>query len=235
MENKKVLIVDDEKNIRMTLKKALKGAGYKVKTAINGEDCLEKIEEEDFPVILLDKKLPGIDGLDVLRELNELNYHPKVIMITGYGNVESAVETMKLGAVDFLQKPFKPEEIIQLVDKVFKRISLEKEEKNLKSFSDLISLAKGEINKKNFTEAIKYLKKAISIDSEKPEPFNLMGVIYEIEGKHGEAMKMYRTALSLEPSYKPANENLQRASEMDIKKQGKLKDINLGDEKDDDL
>lgn len=230
MKEKKVLIIDDEKNIRMTLEKSLSGAGYEVETAVNGEDGLQKLKENEYPVILLDMKLPGIDGIEVLKKINALDYTVKVIMITGFGNVETAVETMKLGAVDYLRKPFKPEEIKEVVEDVFNRIQLELTENEASSFEDYLSLAKEEINQRNFDAAIAMLKKATGKKTEKPEPFNLLGVIYELRGNHPEAMKMYRTALSLDPTYKPADENLQRAGNIDFAKKGDLEDVNLGEE-----
>ncbi|MGM0603074.1 MAG: response regulator [Bacillota bacterium] len=226
--NKKILIVDDEKNIRLTLKTALKNAGYEVETAVNGEDGLAKVKEDDFPVILLDMKMPGIDGIQFLQELNNKEIETKVIMITGYGSVETAVETLKLGAIDYLRKPFKPEEIIEIVEDVFKRYELENTEKEVESFEDYIILAKNAINKRNFSKAKEMLQKATSENSEKPEPFNLLGIIYEMQHKQPEAMKMYRAALALDPSYKPANDNIERAGEsmgsVDIDS------MNLGDE-----
>jgi len=235
MKNKKkVMIIDDDKNIRMTLKKALTKGDFKVETAKNGEKALEKLKKKEFPVILLDMKLPGKDGIEVLKEINELDYPCKVIMITGYGSIDSAVETMKLGAVDYLRKPFKPEEITNLVNKVFARFDLEKKENKAESYDDFINMAKSEINKRNFEKAIELLNEATSFNTENPEPFNLLGIIYELKGTQGKAMKMYRTALSLDPTYTPANENLQRASGMDTGKQGNLNELNLGetDEKD---
>ncbi len=226
--NKKVLVVDDEKNIRLTLNKALSNAGYEVGTALNGEDALEKINQDQFPVILLDMKMPGMSGIDLLDKINELDYQTRVIMITGFGNVETAVETMKLGAVDYLRKPFKPEEIIEIVEHVFKRYQLEDNENEVDSFEDILNLAKSEINKRNFNEAIELLKKATSSDTEKPEPFNLMGVIYELKNQQAKAMKMYRAALALDPSYRPASDNLQRAGE--IAGQPDIDDMDLGDE-----
>ncbi len=226
--NKKILVVDDEKNIRLTLEKALSNAGYEVETALNGEDGLEKIKEDEYPVILLDMKMPGMDGLEFLEKVNELKYQTRVVMITGYGNVETAVETMKLGAVDYLRKPFKPQEILEIVDNVFERYKLENNEKEADSFEDILNLAKAEINKKNFTEAIEILKKATSQDSEKPEPFNLMGIIYELKNQQAKAMKMYRAALALDPSYRPATDNLQRASE--VAGQPDISNMDLGDE-----
>jgi len=226
--NKRILVVDDEKNIRLTLEKALSNAGYEVETALNGEDGLEKIKENEYPVILLDMKMPGMDGLEFLKKVNEIKYQTRVVMITGYGNVETAVDTMKLGAVDFLRKPFKPQEILGVVDHVFDRYQLENNGKEANSFEDILNLAKAEINKKNFSEAIELLKKATSTDSEKPEPFNLLGIIYELKNQQAKAMKMYRAALALDPSYRPATDNLQRASEMT--NQPDINDMDLGDE-----
>ncbi len=226
--NKKVLIIDDEKNIRVTLKKALELDGYEVETAINGEDGLRKIEKVEYSVILLDMKMPGLDGIEFLKKVNERQYKARVIMITGYGSVETAVETMKMGAVDYLRKPFKPQEIREIVQEVFKRIELEQSGEKAATFNDFLHLAKAEINKRNFNEAFELLKKAAALDNEKPEPFNLMGIIYELKNRQAEAMKMYRAALALEPSYHPANENLQRASE--FVSGTNLEDVNLGDE-----
>jgi len=228
--NEKVLIIDDEKNIRMTLKKSLQKAGYEVETAINGEDGLEKFNEEKFPVILLDMKLPGIDGIEVLRKINDLDHQSKIIMITGYGSVDTAIEAMKLGAVDYLRKPFKPEEILQLVKEVFARFELEAKEAEADGFEEYLNLAKSEINNRNFKEAVELLKKATSENTEKPGPFNLLGIIYELQGNQPRAMKMYRTALSLDPTYRPADNNLQRAGEMGMENKTDIEDRNLGDE-----
>lgn len=209
--NNRILIVDDEKNIRLTLKTALTKAGYEVETAVNGEDGLTKIKKDDFPVVLLDMKMPGMDGIQFLKEIKGEEIETKVILITGYGSVETAVETLKLGAIDYLRKPFKPEEIIEIVENVFKRYEFEESEKETGNFEDYITLAKNAINKRNFSEAKKLLQEATSLDTEKPEPFNLLGVIYEMQHKQGEAMKMYRAALALDPAYKPANDNIERA------------------------
>ncbi|RAK06481.1 response regulator receiver domain-containing protein [Halanaerobium saccharolyticum] len=212
MKNK-ILIVDDEKNIRLTLKTALSKAGYEVETAVNGEDGLSKLQEEKFPIVLLDMKMPGMDGIQFLKRITDDEIETKVIMITGYGSVETAVETLKLGAVDYLRKPFKPEEIIEIVEDVFERYQVENSEKEVETFDEYIMLAKNAINKRNFSKAKEMLQKATSLDSEKPEPFNLLGIIYEMQHKQGEAMKMYRAALALEPGYKPANDNIERAGE----------------------
>lgn len=226
---KNILIIDDEKNIRMTLEKALKKDDYSMDMAINGEEALKKIKDKQYSIILLDMKLPGMNGMEVLEKINELDYETKIIIITGYGSIESAVKTMKLGAIDYLRKPFKPEKIHELVNEVYERYDVEIDEntENIEDFNKIINLAKDKINKRDFNEAEKLLQKATGKESTKPEPFNLLGIIYELQNKQTEAMKMYRAALALDPSYKPADENLERAGSLNPNKD----DLNLGEDK----
>ena len=115
MNEKAVLVVDDEKNIRLTLTRALETMELTVETAVNGEEAVEKLVERSYPLVLLDLRLPGMDGLEVLRKLRALQPETKVIIITAHGTVENAVEAMKLGAVEFLQKPFTSDEIRSVV------------------------------------------------------------------------------------------------------------------------
>src|SRR5512136_524743 len=111
MQSKSVLIVDDEKNILLTLSQSLEVLQLETDTAINGEEALTKLKEKDFGLILLDLRMPGIDGMEVLRQVREIRPDIRIIMISAYGTIEVAVEAMKLGAVDFIQKPFSPEEV----------------------------------------------------------------------------------------------------------------------------
>ncbi len=117
MKTGHLLIVDDEKNIRMTLTQCLETLGYQVDTALNGEEALVKIEQKNYNLVLLDLKMPGISGMEVIRQISGKRPDLKVIVITAHGTIETAVEAMKLGAVDFVQKPFAPQEIRELVRK----------------------------------------------------------------------------------------------------------------------
>ncbi|MBC7197099.1 MAG: response regulator, partial [Deferribacterales bacterium] len=102
---KKILIVDDEQNHRLMLKIHLEDAGYEILEAENGLDGLYLAEENELYAILLDIKMSVMDGLTVLTKLKEKGLNTPVIMITAFNNVRTAVETMKLGAVDFITKP----------------------------------------------------------------------------------------------------------------------------------
>jgi DNA-binding response OmpR family regulator len=224
MENKNVLIVDDEKNIRLTLSMALEPLGLNIDTAINGEDALSILKTRDIDIILLDLKMPGIDGIEVLRRVREIHSDIRVIIITAHGTIDSAVEAMKLGAVDFLQKPFAPQEIREIVSRVIARDELE--EKEDLDYESLVELTKLRITERQFDAAINLLKSAISLEPSRPEVFNLLGAVYEIKGDRLEALKHYRAAISLDATYEPAIKNLNRSAEwepqgdieLDIKK-----------------
>jgi DNA-binding NtrC family response regulator len=210
MEGKSILIVDDEKNIRLTLSQALEVLEVETDTAANGEEALVKLKEKEFGLILLDLKMPGMDGMEVLRRVREIRPDIRIIIITAYGTVESAVEAMKLGAVDFIQKPFSPEEIRELVSRVMDREKLD--EKKAVDYGLSLELAKRCIGDRHFDAAIEHVRKAISLDPGRPEAFNLLGALMEIQGDRIEAQKNYRAALSLDPSYEPAIKNLQRST-----------------------
>jgi len=211
MREKSVLIVDDEKNIRLTLSQALEVLEVETDTAANGEEALAKLKEREFCLILLDLKMPGMDGMEVLRRVREIRPDIRVIILTAYGTIESAVEAMKLGAIDFIQKPFSAEEIRELVSRVMDREKLDQQK--VMDYTSSIELAKRSIGDRHFDAAVEHVRRAIFIDPGRPEAFNLLGALMEIKGDRIEAQKNYRTALSLDPSYEPAIKNLQRSTE----------------------
>ncbi|MBN1221553.1 MAG: response regulator [Anaerolineae bacterium] len=206
-----IMIVDDEKNIRLTMSQALASLGYEISTAVNGEDALKQLAEKEFRLILLDLKMPGMNGLDVLRQVVEQRPDIRVIIVSAHGTVENAVEATKLGAVDFIQKPFAPKEIRQLVQEVLDRDKLEAEQTH--NYDTHLALTKRCINLRHFEAAMEHAKQSIGFDPARPEAFNLLGVLYEIQGDREEGMKNYRVALDLDPSYQPAWRNLRRPKE----------------------
>lgn len=113
-----ILIIDDEAVIRETLSDWLEREGYTTETAITGEEGIEKERATRFDIAIVDLKLPGMDGIEVLRELKKINPHIPIIMITAYATIETAVQTMKEGAYDYLVKPFNLEEISLIVKKI---------------------------------------------------------------------------------------------------------------------
>lgn len=206
---KPILIVDDEKNIRLTVAKALEAFGVGIGEAATGEEALARIKEKDYGVIILDLKLPGgMDGIEVLRRVREARPDIQIIMISAYGTVDTAVEAMKLGAVDFLQKPFAAAEVRELVAKVIDRDLLD--EKRAADYAAYIELAKRSIGQRLFDAAVEHVRKAVSLDPARPEAFNLLGVLMEVRHRRTEAQEHYRAALALDPTYEPARSNLRR-------------------------
>ena len=100
-----VLVVDDEAGVRAALTGVLKDEGYDVDTAPSGEACLEATARRAYDLILLDVWLPGMDGLDTLAAMRRRRVDAEVIVISGHGNIESAVRAIKMGAFDFVEKP----------------------------------------------------------------------------------------------------------------------------------
>ena len=123
-EQPRILIVDDEQIVRESLTNWLKEESYQVEAAENGTLALEKIRQSPFQVVLLDLKMPGMDGIQVLTELKKDFPDIEVIIMTAYGSVNTAVEAIKAGAYDYIVKPFDPEEVALLIKKILEHKNL---------------------------------------------------------------------------------------------------------------
>lgn len=120
----KILIVDDEEAMRVSIAAWLTKEGYDVVTAASGQDALKCLASDNYAVVLADIKMPGMDGLTLLKKIKE-DYPPLlVVMITAYGSIQTAVESMKQGASDYLMKPFDPEYLLLLMEKLMEQKSL---------------------------------------------------------------------------------------------------------------
>jgi DNA-binding NtrC family response regulator len=113
----RILVVDDHDSLRKGLVKALSNAGHDVEEAANGTTAIERLQDSQFDVVLTDLRMGGADGMDVLRTASKLQPHAAVILMTAFGSIHTAVEAMKIGAVDFVQKPFEIEEMELKIDK----------------------------------------------------------------------------------------------------------------------
>jgi DNA-binding NtrC family response regulator len=222
VRNQRILVVDDEKNIRLTVTKALQTFGYEVSSAVSGQEALQKFRESEFGLILLDLKMPDMDGFEILEQVVDMRPDIRVIIISAYGTVENAVEAIKLGAVDFIQKPFTPQELREIVNEVLDRNKVEAAQ--TADYESHLKLIKRCMNDRHFEAAMAHARQAVGIDPARPEAFNLMGVLYEVTGNTVEAMKNYRVAIDLDPTYEPAWQNLNRPQKPSIGWQ----QINLG-------
>ena len=127
-----LLIVEDEKSQREMLEGFLLRQGFSVLSADGGERALAGVRRAHFDLVLLDYKMPGMDGLQILREMRKINPELAVVMMTAYGTIETAVQAMKEGATDYLTKPIDLDELLLLIEKVSEKILLRRENRELK-------------------------------------------------------------------------------------------------------
>jgi len=138
-----ILIVDDEVGPRESLRMILKPI-YEIYTAANGDEALQLIQKEDIDLVTLDLRMPGLSGIDVLREIKKIRADVEVIVITGYGTLTNAQEAIRFGAGDFISKPFNVADIIAIISKSFERRNYNMKIKNLiQQIKDLRTVAPG--------------------------------------------------------------------------------------------
>jgi DNA-binding NtrC family response regulator len=133
----KVLFVDDEIDFLETLMKRMKKRGIDVAGVGNGEQALDYLNQKSVDVVVLDVRMPGIDGIQTLREIKRIDPLMEVIMLTGHASIEVAIEGMELGAFDYLMKPADIDELFYKIQDAFKKRTIQQEK--IKKLEDLIS------------------------------------------------------------------------------------------------
>jgi two-component system response regulator AtoC len=129
---RRVLVVDDEENIRLVLRTLLKRHGYEVETAPGGEEALNLVETFGPDVVITDVRMPRMGGMDLLSTLRAKGNEATVIVMSAYGNLDQAIDAIKAGAYDYIQKPFKPDEVVLALRKAEERESLRRENRVLR-------------------------------------------------------------------------------------------------------
>lgn len=135
---KRILLVDDEKEFVETLAERLRTRDFHVTEAFSGNEALEKLKEYNFDVTILDVQMPGMDGIEALRAIKKLKPLTEVLMLTGHGTIETAIEGMKLGAYDFLIKPCEMDVLLSKINNAYER-KYKHEERIRKAFADKLS------------------------------------------------------------------------------------------------
>ncbi|MBZ0270781.1 sigma-54 dependent transcriptional regulator [bacterium] len=133
MIERRILVVDDEPGARLVLERSLARANCTVECAENGEQALEKFRNQSFPVVVTDINMPGMSGLDLLREIREQQPETAVLMITAYADLDSAIQAIRSGAYDYIVKPIKPDLMVKAVDRAFEKLELRDEVTYLQS------------------------------------------------------------------------------------------------------
>ena len=201
-----ILVVDDERNIRNNLAMVLEAEDYKVDKSANGDDAILSVKQGRYDIAFVDIQMPKIDGLELLRYLRGLRPKMPVVILTAYGTVHRAVEAMKLGAVDFLEKPFDPKAIQLLCQEILEREKVG----SSGTVDDLLRLAALARQRKAFTEARVHLKIAMMRDFTRPEPYYELGSLAEEEGQVSHAVQYYYMALEAQSDFAPARGALTR-------------------------
>jgi CheY-like chemotaxis protein len=202
----RMLVADDERNIRKNLGMVLETAGYAVDEAQDGEEALDLCRQNHPDIAFVDLHMPKMEGLEVLAHFRTLSPKTAVVIITAYGSAANAVEAMKLGAVDFLEKPFDPKIIGILAEEILFRQRMG----SSGSFDDLMHLADLARERNAPIEARAYLKAAMARAFDRPEPYYWLGYLCEGEGEQKRAIQYYYMAVSASGTYEPAVEALKR-------------------------
>jgi len=134
-----VMIVDDEKIVRESLYFWFENAGYRVETAASGFQALQRLETAPYDIMFVDIKMPGMDGIELLQKIKQDFADTIVIIITAYGSIESAIKAMQAGASDYLLKPFKPDYLSLVMEKIMQQKRLASEYNYLKGHLEKIS------------------------------------------------------------------------------------------------
>jgi DNA-binding NtrC family response regulator len=121
MKGSKILLVDDEVVFTTNMGKLLANRGYKVMAANSGDVAIQALEKENFDVVVLDLKMPGMDGLAVLKEIKKLGLFTETLILTGHGSIDTALEAIKLGTYDYLTKPCEIEDLVGKIEGAWQR------------------------------------------------------------------------------------------------------------------
>jgi DNA-binding response OmpR family regulator len=221
-----ILIVDDEPNVRLVFRTALEAAGYAVAEAEDGESALDRLRRSAIALVILDLKMPGIGGLETLRRLRAAGQDVPVVIVTAHGSIPDAVAAMKLGAIDFLTKPIRPEELRKVVADVVRRHAAFEPEPDRESSQPAspavvviappaldLTAAKRALNRREFDRALDLLEEALALAPSSTEAHTLMGVLRETLGQDHAAYHAYKLALTADPHYGPARDNMRRYCE----------------------
>lgn len=219
-----ILVVDDEPNTRATLGEALEPLGHELVLVATGEDAIEQLADRDVSLVLLDLKLPGVDGQAVLEKIERDRPDARVLILTAHGTAEAVLEGMKHGAVDVIHKPFS---LDQIRERVRREMDPEAQHRSSEmTYQAYLRRARERIRAGDLAGAEAQVARAEQIDPNRPEGLNVAGVVRELRRDRSGAQKRYRMALNVDPGYEPARRNLD-ASTGDPTRRGSP---DLGDE-----
>lgn len=187
---KRVLIIDDTKNIRVLLQKVLQLEGFEVETASNGTEGLDMIHERDYSLIFMDIKLPGISGTEILRTIREEGNNTPTIIMTAYATIKNAVDCIQLGAITYIQKPFTADRILNTM----RQFNIYPEDASPKEpFAEQWEQIEEDYRNKNYQETLKGLSALLAQDPTDARIYLYLSKCNEAVGNEEAARKFRQT------------------------------------------
>ena len=206
----RILVAADQRNVRGNLKMILEAAGYRVDATGDSQEALARCHLRQYDIAFVDVHMTRFDGLDLIRGIRTVNGKITVVTLSQYGAITKVVEAMKLGAVDFVEKPLDPKKVQLLCDEILRRHAL----MNNDTVSELLQLAELALEQKSFVEARIYLKMAMLRDEDRAEPCFWLSELYESQGDVREALHYFCRALDASPSFQPTRKSLFRLKQL---------------------
>lgn len=182
-----VLIVDDEPNVRLLYRSTLDSPSFAIHEADSAESALKELKLRTHDVAILDLRMPGMNGMELLSEMRKQGINTPVVIITAYGDVPDRVKAFNLGAIDFLQKPLLPDQLRDVINDIVERHAPEAKGQTPSNFDDFVRSAKRAINLRDFVSARAYVLKALTLNPKSLRARNLCSVMLEMEAEHAGA------------------------------------------------
>jgi DNA-binding NtrC family response regulator len=207
--SRRIMIVEDEPNVRLVFRTALAGDEYTLSTAPDGETALRWLREDPGDLVLLDLRMPGMDGMEVLRRLRAEGIGVPVVIVSAHDEVPNVVQAMRLGAIDFLPKPTTPQALRRVVAEVLSRRTaltppVRSSRGSPPAAGDELTRAKAALNRRAFGEAEESLRRAVGRDPGCAEAHYLLGALHELKGEPNAAHAAYLSASQADAEYEPA-------------------------------
>ena len=206
LDKKKILVVDDEKNIRLTVQHSLLSADFAVDTASDGQEGLDRFRTEHYDLILMDLRMPNINGMEMLKQIREIDKSTAAVVITAYLTIETLLEAFRLGVSDFIRKPFSPSEVRETVRRVLGRPSITAPATFDAQTS--LELARRALSAGDLREAIADTKSAIAMHADDADSHALLGILEHLRGNPEAAEKAFQEALLIEPQHQLSRDYL---------------------------
>jgi DNA-binding response OmpR family regulator len=204
---RRILVVDDEKNIRLTVQHSLVAADYDVDTASNGLEGLQKFREGHYDLILMDLRMPQINGIEMLREIRERDQETAAVVITAYLTIDTLLEAFSLGVSDYIRKPFSPNDVRETVRRVLSREKLDIEHP-APEVAGSLEVARKALAKHDIQQAMTLARRAIEANSNNPDAHAFLGILQHLHGDSQAAEQSFREALLLDPQHQLSRDYL---------------------------